>query len=163
MNSHLKGVSASVLRIIGAFAFSLHIAVVGLPAPLVAQTITIRLLDGKTGRPLSDRNVTLEWSPSYNPWEGSVVHLGKDGIGTVRIPTDSESFIMRGGPKTGKEPYRIPFINCNASTSQMIQVSEVLKRGYVPGSTCSKKTAVPRPEEIVFWAMPKPWWQPDMQ
>ena len=163
MNSHLKVVAAAVLRSIGGLAIGLHIAGVALPAPLAAQTITIRLLDGKTGRPLSDKNVTLDWSPSYIPWEGSVVYFGKDGIDTVKVPSGSEFFIMRGGPKIGKEPYRIPFINCNASMTEMIQVSEVLKKGYVPGNTCSKKTAVPRPGEIVFWAMPKPWWQPDMQ
>jgi hypothetical protein len=162
MNSHLKVVSAAVLRSIGGLAIALHIAGVALPAPLPAQTITIRLLDGKTGRFLSDKNVTLLWSPDYFP-PGSVIYFDKDGIGTVKVPSGSEFFIMRGGPKIGKEPYRIPFINCNASMSEMIRVSEVLKRGYVPGNTCSKKTAVPRPGEIVFWAIPKPWWQPDMQ
>jgi hypothetical protein len=149
---------------IGVLAMVLLIAGAALPAPLAAQTFTIRLLNGKTGQPLSDKNVTLEWSPSYIPWEGSVVYFGKDGIGTVKVPTGSEFFVMRGGPKIGKEPYRIPFINCNASmSSEKIQISEVLKRGYVPGNTCSKMIYVPRPGEIVFWAMPKPWWQPDFQ
>jgi len=143
-------------------AIALPFVCTALCAPLAAQTITIRLLNGKTGLPLADKNVTLEWSPDYSP-PGSVIYLGKDGIGTVNVPIGSEFFIMRGGPKIGKEPYRIPFINCNAPMSDMIQVSGVLKRGYVPGNTCSKMTAVPRPGEIVFWAKPKPWWQPDMQ
>jgi len=163
MNSQVKVVSTAALRMIGVLAMVLLIAGTALSAPLAAQTFTIRLLNGKTGRPLSDKNVTLLWSPSYIPWEGFVVYFGKDGIGTVKVPTGSEFFIMQGGPKIGKEPYRIPFINCNASMSETIQVSEVLKRGYVPGNTCSKKTAVPRPGEIVFWAIPKPWWQPDFQ
>jgi hypothetical protein len=162
MNSQLEAVSAAVLRTIGGLAIGLLITGAASPAPLASQTITIRLLDGKTGRSLSDKNVTLLWSPDYFP-PGSVIYFGKDGIGTVKVPSGSEFFIMRGGPKIGKEPYRIPFINCNALMPEMIQVSQVLKRGYVPGNTCSKKTAVPRPGEIVFWAMPTPWWQPDMQ
>jgi hypothetical protein len=162
MNSQLESGSATVLRTIGGLAIGLLIAGAALPAPLASQTVSIRLLDGKTGRALSDKNVTLLWSPAYFP-PGSVIYFGKDGIGTVKVPTGAEFFTMHGGPKIGKEPYRIPFINCNASMSEMIRVSEVLKSGYVPGNTCSKKNAVPRPGEIVFWAMPIPWWQPDMQ
>ncbi len=133
MKPQLKAVSAAVLRTIGGLAIGLLIAGAALPAPLASQTITIRLLEGKTGRALSDKNVTLLWSPDYFP-PGSVIYFGKDGIGTVNVPTGSEFFMMQGGPRIGKEPYRIPFINCNASMSEMIRVSEVLKKRL-----CSRK------------------------
>ena len=120
------------------------------------------MLNGKSGRLLSNKNVTLYWSPDFfSP--GTVVHLGKDGIGTVEVPSGSEIFEVAGGPKVGKEPYRIPFINCNEPMTVKIQIAQVLKNGYVPVNACSNNIAVPRPGEIVFWAMPKSWWQLDMQ
>jgi len=112
---------------------------------------------------MSNKNITLEWSPEYIPWEGSVVYFGKDGIGKVEVHSGAEFFTMIPGPKIGKDPYRIPFINCNMIFAERIQIAQVLKNGYVPRNACSKKSAVPRPGEIVFWAKPNPWWLPDMQ
>ena len=121
------------------------------------------MLNGKTGRPLSNVNVTFLWSPGFWPFEETIVHFGKDGVATVEIRTGSQSFEIMGGPKVGKEPYRIPFIECNEPMMKEVQVAQVLKNGYVPGNTCSNKSATAKPGEIVFWAMPKPWWQLDMQ
>jgi hypothetical protein len=154
--------SIVILRKVGAIALTLLLGGTVLSEPLSAQTITIRILNGKSGRPLSNKNVTLYWSPDFAPL-GTVVHLGNDGIGTVEVPVGSEILTMMGGPKVGKEPYRIPFINCNEPMTEKIQIAHVLKDGHVPANVCSKKSAVPRPGEIVFWAMPKPWWQLDMQ
>jgi hypothetical protein len=131
------------------------------PVPM-AQTITVRLLHAKTGKPLLNKNVTLLWSPDYWP-PGSVAHTGKDGVGSVQVPLNATLFSMEGGPKEGSEPYRIPFIACNGSPTEFLKVSDVLNRGIVPKNSCSGKNVSPKPGEIVFWALPKPWWQPDMQ
>ena len=147
----------------GALVVVLLVVGVIVSASLEAQTLTIRLLNGKSGRPMSNKNVTLEWSPEYITWEGSVVYFGKDGIGKVEVHSGAEYITMMTGPKIGKEPYRIAFINCNTSLTERIQIAQVMKNGYVPGNACSKQSAVPQPGEIVFWAMPLPWWQPDMQ
>jgi len=127
------------------------------------QTITIRMLHGKSGKPLSNKNVTLAWSPDFIPWHGTVVHLGKDGTGTADVPAGVELFEVMPGPKVGKEPGRIPYFDCNSPLFPHVSVSQVLKKGVVSENTCSNKTAIPRPGEIVYWAKPLPWWQPDMQ
>jgi len=119
------------------------------------------MLNGNSGKPLSDKNVTFAWSPDF--WEKTEVHLGKDGMVTVTVPAGVRLFVMIPGPKVGKEPYRIPYIDCNKSPFPEVSVSQVLKKGVVSENTCSNKTAIPRPGEIVYWAKPLPWWQPDMQ
>ena len=138
-------------RLIPIFCMLLASAVAEQPA----QTITIRLLNGKSGRAMSNKNVTLEWFPNPSML-GTEVHLGEDGIGKVEVPVGADHLIVMGGPKVGKEPYRIPFLDCNEPMTAKIQIAQVLKSGYVPGNTCSKKSAVPRSGEIVFWAIPKP-------
>jgi len=145
------------LAILAAFGFALGAASAQQPA---TQTITIRMLNGKSGKPLSNKNVTLIWSPEFR--KETEVHLGKDGTGTVDIPAGLELFDMIPGPKVGKEPGRVPYFDCNPLNIR-VAVSQVLKKGVVLENTCSKKTAVPRPGELVYWAKPLPWWLPDMQ
>lgn len=163
MKSRRKAYFAFPSASYGALVIFLLVVGAIVSASLEAQTLTIRLLNGKTGRPMSNKNVTVQWSPGYFPWEGSVVYFGKDGIGKVEVHSGAEFFTMMTGPKIGKEPYRIAFIDCNEPMMVKIQIAQVLKGGYVPRNGCSKKSAVPRPGEIVFWAEPTPWWQPDMQ
>ena len=162
MNFQFRWLITLVSFTIGSLACVLLIGGAIAPECLAAQTITVRMLNGKSGRPLSNKNVTLVWSPDFSPL-GTVVHLGKDGTGTAEIRGDAELFRMIPGPKAGKEPDRIPYIDCNEPMMERVQISQVLKTGFVPGNACGKKSAIPRPGEIVFWAMPKPWWQPDMQ
>ena len=92
-------------------------------ASLEAQTLIIRLLNGKSGQPMSNKNVTLEWSPGYF-MQDTVVYFGKDGIGKVEVPIGAEFFMMMTGPKIGKEPYRIAFINCNEPSMEKIQIEQ---------------------------------------
>jgi hypothetical protein len=163
MNSQPRAFSASPLASFRTLVIALFISGMVLSAPLAAQTITIRLLNGKSGRPLTNKNVTLLWPPDFLPWEGTVVYIGKDGTGKVEIPAGAKYISVVGGAKIGKEPNRIPFLNCNAQDVQRLDIAQVLKNGYIPGNACSSKSAAPRPGEIVFWAMPTPWWMPDMQ
>src|SRR5690349_2509779 len=116
------------LAILAAFGFTLGAASAQPPA---RQTITIRMLHGKSGKPLSNKNVTLLWAPDFIPWKGAEVHLGKDGTGTVDIPVGLELFEMMTGPKVGKEPGRIPYIDCNNPLFPHVSVSQVLKKGVV--------------------------------
>ncbi len=162
MNSHPRDFSASPSASSSILVLVLLILGIVLSSPLAAQTITIRLLNGKTGQPMSNKNVTLEWSPGHF-MQDSVVYFGKDGIGKVEVPIGAVFFTMMPGPKVGKEPYRVAFGDCNLVHWERIQIAEVLKNGYVPRNDCGKKSAVPLPGEIVFWALPIPWWQPDMQ
>jgi hypothetical protein len=130
-----------------------------------AQTLTIRLLNAKSGKPMQNKNVTLTWCPDCSA--RSEVFIGKDGTGHVVVPPGTNTLSMTVGPKIGNEPYRIAFIRCNepagAPIPARIPVAEVLEKGMVPQNTCGHKSVAPKPGEIVFWGLPKPWWQPDFQ
>ena len=128
---------------------------------LSAQTITVRLLNAKTGKPMANKMVTFQWRGS---WDESVIALDKNGLGTVAVPPGEHEFTILAGPKVGKEPYRIPYLDCNETKMELlVRVSLVLEKGYVLGNTCGRKTALAQPGEVVFWALPNPWWMPDMQ
>ncbi|GGA80303.1 hypothetical protein GCM10011507_34440 [Edaphobacter acidisoli] len=160
MNSQLKVVYSAASRIIGGFAIFLLIAGSALPVSLVAQTFTIRLVNGKTGKAMPNRKVTVRWGDG---WKSSEVSIGKNGTGSLEMLPGFQQFVLIVGPKPGNEPYRLAYINCNEPAMTMIQVKQVLETGVVLVNKCGSHTAVSKPGEIVFWAMPKPWWLPDFQ
>lgn len=133
----------------------------GLKPPLSAQTMTIRLLNAKTGTPMKNKLVTFDWGER---WDRSEIAFDKQGFGTIEVPAGANKFSLLAGPKVGKEPYRIPYLDCNEPKMELfIRVSLVLEKGYVLGNTCGHESTVAQPGVIVMWALPNPWWKPDMQ
>lgn len=124
------------------------------------QTITVRLLNAKSGKPMAGQNVTLDWGGNF---ESTKARMNESGTAQVEIPKGAANFVMLGGPRNGKEPRRIAYFDCNEKKTVLISVQEVLDKGFVPKNVCGKQSTAARPGEVIFWALPLPWWQPDMQ
>jgi hypothetical protein len=130
------------------------------PPHPAAQTITVRLLNAQTGKPMTNKMVTVRW---LGGWDKSEIALDNQGAGTVDVPVGIHEFTLDEGPRVGKEPYRIAYLDCNDRHGAKIQVSLVMEKGFVPKNGCGDKTTSAHPGEVVLWGLPKPWWQPDMQ
>lgn len=120
-----------------------------------AQTITIRLLDAKSGKPMKNENVTVKWDKDFKSSEVSVNDVG---TGTVQIPNDAKEFVMLAGPRKGDEPNRVAYINCNGQSPSVFSVADVMNHGIVPKNICGHANVVSHPDEIVFWARRRPFW-----
>jgi hypothetical protein len=124
--------------------------------------MTIRLLNAKTGKPMNNKMVTFDWMDEK--LDQSVIRSDDQGMGTVEIPAGQSKFSLRAGPRVGKEPDRIPYIDCNESKAELfIRVSSVLQNGLVLRNTCDHQSAVAKPGEIVFWLLPLSWWADQWQ
>ena len=124
-----------------------------------SQTFTIRLLNAKSGKAMQNKNVTLIWGVQSEV----EVFIGKEGVGHAAIPPGATTFSMMEGPKIGNEPFRVAYFDCNDSAGKSPLVSQALEKGFVPRNTCGHKSVVPKPGELIFWALPRPWWVPDFQ
>jgi hypothetical protein len=122
------------------------------------QTITVRLINGETGKPMKNFNLTLHWDKDV---ASSVVFIGAEGVGHADILPGARDFTMLPGPKMGKEPYRIAFIDCTRGS--LLTAHEALEKGIVPENWCSSKTLKPKPGEVIFWGRPRHFWEPDLQ
>jgi hypothetical protein len=163
---------AGLILLIGAacFVFANHRMANGnadVPASISAagsntgRTITIFLLNGVTGKPMTATNVTFMWADSFDQ---TIVAVDKNGRGSFEVPDGKRQFLMIPGPKPGKEPYRVPFVDCNSRTGQLgYSVEDAIQKGIVPGNECSQRTADQQPGVVIFWGQPIPWWMPDMQ
>jgi hypothetical protein len=144
---------------IAALLLFLLCAILATPA-LRAQTLTIRVLNAKSGAPFRNENITVDWVKDFLTSELS---LGHEGIAHVQVPPGTESFGLMPGPKRGKEPDRIAYFDCNAREAALIRVRDVIETGVALGNSCGKATTLARPGEVVFWALPIHWWQIDFQ
>lgn len=125
-------------------------------SPLIGQSITVRVLNARSGRPLARQNVTISWPDTSDK---TVVSLGSDGTGKLDLAGRSQ-FGMLPGPKSAKEPNSVTYIDCNDFS--MVRVDDVLSRGLVATNRCSSKiSAKVKPGEVVFWGVPLHWWDPD--
>ena len=123
---------------------------------LSAQTITIHLLNAKTGKPIDHKLVTLDWGDSGLIY----VLLNEQGTGTVQIPAGSHEFSFQDVSKKNDDAYGYSYFNCNDPPTTNILVSQVLEKGFVAQNSCGHRTTVAHPGEAVFWISPKPWWMP---
>lgn len=130
--------------------------------PLRAQQkITIRLLHAKSGKPIANENVTLRWGDGFG-LPAAVVRVDTLGIGTVEVPAGIVSFRMSEGPRKGKEPDRLAYLDCNGNQAS-VRVSDVLEHGVDPGNKCSERRHEIKRGEVIFWGLPRPWRTPDLQ
>jgi hypothetical protein len=141
-----------------------------------AQTITVRLINGKTGKAMKNKNVkvTFWWEdpasrdkdkrkPLGN-WGGTDVYIGKQGTGHIDIPQKATLVEIGAGSKIGKEPFRVPYFDCTESTLPRIPVADVLARGFIPVNSCNKNLKIRvAPGEIIYLGDPIPWWEPDFE
>lgn len=120
-----------------------------------AQTITIHLLDAKSGKSLVGENVTVKWDKDF---KSSEVSVSKTGVATVQVPDGAKAFLLLAGPRKGDEPNRVAYKNCNGQSSALLSVADVLSQGIAPQNICGHARVVAHPGEVIFWARPRPFW-----
>ena len=155
----LKPIPTGATRKVAVVTIALTLTLIA-TAAAPSQVFTIRLVDGKSGKPMGNKNVTFDWDTDFKQ---SVTMVDKDGVGHLEVPQGVRGFMMRPGPRIGDEPNRVPYQNCNERKTAFIPIAQVLEKGVALKNNCGRQWIAPRPGEVVFWGSPLPWWKPDMQ
>jgi hypothetical protein len=122
------------------------------------KTITIRMLDGRTGKILETSNVLIRINRQetvHADW----VKQNEDGTGKLTLPPDATVLTAHATYDTTMQIY----VNCDsvkdkvAAAEHWYTVSEILTSGMVAPNGCSKRTAVAKPGEFVFFVRPNNW------
>lgn len=123
-----------------------------------AQTLTIRLLHAKSGKPIKEQTVIVEWAKDTahsKEYPNSKVTTDKEGIGHVEVPSGSNGFSLLPGDKSDKDSSHFAYFNCNETG--FIEVEEVIQMGVVPKNGCGSINVPRQRGQVVFWAMPNTW------
>jgi hypothetical protein len=145
---------------------------------LFAQTIEIKLVNGKTGRPLANTCVNV-WI-GHERKDALAIPTNDQGVATVWLTMDE---IALNGRDRWKDCGDFGVINPVVRYEDSIRVNasyvlcqprrpdyswlalssfsteEVLQHGIVTLNSCGKSTASPKPGEIVLYVRPLNWWE----
>ena len=122
------------------------------------SVIHIRLLDGKTGLPVSASNLLVRidhHETAHNEW----VHMNDDGTVTVMFPAGTKEISVKATYDMGMETY----INCDAAKETdkerdiWYSVSDILQSGVVAPNECGKTHYTAKPGEFIFFVRKRTW------
>lgn len=141
---------------------------------VAAQTLEIKLVDGRNGRPM------VGTSAYVNVWVGrerkEAIAIPTDDHGVARLqltlnPNEENIPLSTGhGTIVEKHPVvkydesfrlNVPYVLCGAGEGshspvdlRSFSTKEVLDHGYASGNTCGKVTATPQPGQVILFVRP---------
>lgn len=136
----------------GVLCLTLCLVVLIVQAQNPTVLIRIKLIDGRTGRPMKNEQVGLENRADYREIS---VRTDKYGIASLNISRDAVILVHNTDG----------YVNCGDERGGLahndFKVSEILSTGVVEAITqpnrCSKASGVPKPGELVLFVRP---WEP---
>jgi len=145
---------------------------------LFAQIVTIRLVNGRNGHPMSNSHVNVWVGPERK--RTMVIPTDKDGLARLRL-TDNDDEVdlhMRKkyvGDNVVTHPIvkydenfqvNVPFVVCYPHVQDYswlaitnISTKQLLQQGIVWPNACGKATASPKPGELTIFVRPLTWWE----
>jgi hypothetical protein len=139
-----------LLAFLIAFSVSLHAQ--------SSTSISIRLLDGKTGLSVKASNflVRVDHNDAVHPeW----VKISDDGTVIVTLPADAKEISVKATYSMGMDTY----VNCDAAKESdkerniWYSVSTILSTGFVAPDECAKTAFKPKPGEFLFFVRKRSW------
>ena len=121
-----------------------------------AQQFTIKLIDGRNGRPLKQQVIDV-WFGERADGAPVQAKTAQDGTVIVIVPHAEKSFLVagewladcRGGNKPGKN-----FIDSN-----VYELTQVFSTGIVTQNSCGKAQRQSIPGVLTFFVRPLHWWE----
>lgn len=104
-----------------------------------ARTITVLMLDGKTGQPIVPSNFIVRFD-HLNAVHNEALQLGDDGVGQITVPAGASFLSVQGTYESSINIY----INCdasmekNTSTIHWYSIAEILNTGVAIPNECYK-------------------------
>ena len=124
---------------------------------LSGQTIHVRLLDGRTAKPVQDVYIT-----AYGKgWDQDKLPVQTESNGfTVEVGTSQTIYVLIAKlDHQPKEWSDYAICQPNHDDAFIPQVAAILKTGVVSKNTCGKETVLPAPGDLILFVRPLHWWE----
>ena len=117
--------------------------------------ITIRLINGKNGKPVTDENLNI-----FRAGSGGAENIHADKNGLIRLSIDRDAVVgFAGNIDVTCHPYSKQEIETRQLQRQY-KISEILEDGISDENMCSKKIRITaKPGEFVFYERPRTLWE----
>jgi hypothetical protein len=141
---------------------------------LAAQTLEIKLVDGRNGRPMVGTSAYVNVWVGKERKEAIAIPTNDNGVARLQLtlnPNEENIPISTGhGTIVEKHPVvkydesfriNVPYVVCGSGEGnhspldlKNFSTKEVLDHGYASGNTCGKVTASPQPGQVVLFVRP---------
>ncbi len=148
----------------GAIVLACALFLPGLAAAQTGPTITIRILDGKTGEPINPSNLLIRVDRKDEPNNEGLKLNGADPA-TAVLPPSATLLSVQGAYNASMDVY----INCDADAGKdntvlkWYSIADILKTGVVAPDLCYKGkyqhkfNIAAKPGEFVFFVRTHSW------
>jgi hypothetical protein len=124
--------------------------------PQAAPVLTIRMLNGRTGKPMRNTTLRAEFQGSSIK---SIITIDKQGIGHLEVPPNATAVSLIAAPRKG-HPEQPAYKVCGPF-GQLLPIADILAHGFVPQNTCSADlTLTAQPREVLYLIELLPWYTP---
>jgi hypothetical protein len=145
---------------------------------LGAQIVTIKLVNGRNGHPMSSSYVNV-WVGTKRK-EAMVIPTDKDGIARLRLTDNDDEVDLHMRKKYVRDnvvidpivkydeefQVNVGFVICYPHvrdyswlSTANISTKQLLQEGIVWPNSCGKATASPEPGELIIFVRPLTWWE----
>jgi len=147
---------------------------------LYAQTIEIKLVNGRNGRPIAASCVNVGVAVGNEHKQTIAIPTDKDGIARLRLTNKDDEIDIHDRLKDcglfgvinpvvkydDVLPINVGYVLCQSRTADNswlaitdLSTKEILQHGIVRANTCGKATASPKPGEVIIYVRPLSWWE----
>jgi hypothetical protein len=147
---------------------------------LCAQTIGIKLVNGRNGRPIAASCVNVGVGVGNERKKTIAIPTDKDGIARLRLTDNDDEIDIRDRWKDcglfgvikpvvkydDVLAINVGYVLCQSRTADNswlaitdLSTKEVFQHGIVTANTCGKATASPKPGEVIIFVRPLTWWE----
>jgi hypothetical protein len=145
---------------------------------LYAQTVEIKLVNGRNGSPIAGTCVNV-WVGSEQK-DAMAIPTDENGVARLRLTDDDSEIDIHNGWKgcgdfgmtdpvvkyNDSLRINVSYVSCQARKSYYswlaimpFSTNEVVRHGVVTANTCGKTTASPKPGEVIIFVRPLNWWE----
>jgi len=141
---------------------------------VTAQTLEIKLVDGKNGRPMVGTSAYVNIWVGGERKEAIAIPTDENGVARLQLtlnPNEENMPLSTGhGTMVEKHPVvkyaesfriNVPYVVCGSGEGDRsplglknFSTKEVLDHGYASANTCGKVTATPQPGQVVLFVRP---------
>ena len=139
-----------ILALVTAFSVSLH--------SQTPTTISIRLLDGKTGLSVKASNFLVRVD-HYDTFHPDWIKINDDGTVFVTLPADAKEISVKATYGMGIDTY----VNCDAAKESdkerniWYSITTILNAGIVAPDECARTDFKAKPGEFIFFVRKRAW------
>jgi hypothetical protein len=163
----------------GFFNFLATVLLILSAMSLSAQTIEIKLVDGRNGHPMVGASSHVNVWVGGEPKETIVIPTHEKGVARLQLTLNPSEVNIPNSKNNGSividhpvvkydESFRInaPYVLCEPGGGHYswlelknFSTKEVLDHGYVSANTCGKVTVSPQPGQVVLFVRPLTFWE----